>query len=113
MLRLLGHAFTVFAEIPGAGKTPDYFFYASDAEREAAEQAGPAAKVERAVAVGDAKRFDLPLDRRHPEGDPVAQIRDYVLLSRRPFGILTNGRVWRSTRATRRSSSGRATRSTW
>ena len=43
----------------------------------------------------DAKRFDLQLDKRTAEGDPVAQIRDYVLLSRRPFGILTNGRVWR------------------
>jgi len=48
-----------------------------------------------ALAVADAKRFDLPLDRRSPEGDPVAQIRDYVLLSRKPFGILTNGRLWR------------------
>ncbi len=95
VLRLLGHSFSLFAEIPGAGKKPDYFFYDSDTEREAAEQAGAAAKVERALAVGDAKRFDLALDRRHPEGDPVAQIRDYVLLSRRSFGILTNGRVWR------------------
>jgi Eco57I restriction-modification methylase/N-6 DNA Methylase len=48
-----------------------------------------------ALAVAEAKRFDLPLDRRTPDGDPVAQIRDYVLLSGRPFGILTNGRIWR------------------
>lgn len=94
-LGLLGHSFSLFAEIPGAGKTPDYFLYGGDAERDAAEQAGAAAKVERALAVGDAKRFDLQLDKRTAEGDPVAQIRDYVLLSRRPFGILTNGRVWR------------------
>jgi hypothetical protein len=95
VLDLLGHSYTLFAEIPSAGKTPDYFFYASAAEREAAEVAGAAAKIERALAVGDAKRFGLPLDRRTAEGDPVAQIRDYVLLSRRPFGILTNGRIWR------------------
>ena len=95
VLRLLAHSFTLFADIPGTGKTPDYFFYSDDEQRRAAERAGPEAKVARASAVGDAKRFDLPLDRRTLEGDPVAQIRDYVLLSRRPFGILTNGRVWR------------------
>ena len=95
VLRFLGHAFTVFPEIPGVGKTLDYLFFTDEAERDAAEIAGAAAKVERAVAVGDAKRFDLPLDRRSAEGDPVAQVRDYVLLTRRPFGILTNGRVWR------------------
>lgn len=95
VLRLLGHAYTLFPDLPGAGKTPDYLFYESDAEREAADAAGGQARVERALAVGDAKRFDLPLDCRSAEGDPVAQIRDYVLISRRPFGILTNGRVWR------------------
>jgi hypothetical protein len=95
VLQLLGHTYTLFAELPGAGKTPDYLFYESDTEREVADAAGGLAKVERALAVGDAKRFDLPLDRRSAEGDPVAQIRDYVLISRRPFGILTNGRVWR------------------
>jgi Eco57I restriction-modification methylase len=95
VLRLLGQSFALFADIPGTGKTPDYFFYTNDEQRRAAERAGSEEKVARAVAVGDAKRFDLPLDKRSFEGDPVAQIRDYVLLSRRPFGILTNGRVWR------------------
>lgn len=95
VLRILGHAFTLFAEIPGAGKTPDYFLYENDSVREAAETAGAAAKIERALAVADAKRFDRPLDRRTSEGDAVAQIRDYILLSRRPYGILTNGRIWR------------------
>jgi len=35
-LALLGHAFTLFAEIPGTGKTPDYFLYRSSADRQAA-----------------------------------------------------------------------------
>lgn len=51
--------------------------------------------MERAIAVGDAKRFDRSLDQRAADGDPVAQIREYVLLSKRPFGVLTNGRTWR------------------
>ncbi len=95
VLRLLGHAYTLFPELPGAGKTPDYLFYESEAEREAADAAGGLARVERSLAVGDAKRFDLALDRRSADGDPVAQIRDYVLISGRPFGVLTNGSVWR------------------
>lgn len=95
VLKALGHSFTLFPEIPGARRTPDYLFYATEADRAAAEVGGPAAKIERAVAVGDAKRFDLPLDSRAADGDPVAQVRDYVLLSRRPFGVLTNGRLWR------------------
>jgi hypothetical protein len=94
ILRATGHSFQLFVEIPGTGKTPDYFLYPSEGER-ASDLLEPRARIERAVAVADAKRFDLPLDRRSPEGDPVAQIRDYVLLSQRPFGILTNGRVWR------------------
>ena len=39
VLRLLRHAFTLFAPIPNADKTPDYFFYGSDATRETAERA--------------------------------------------------------------------------
>lgn len=95
ILRALGHAYSLFLEIPGTGRIPDYLLYASESERRAAEEASPPAFVERAIAVGDAKRFDLPLDRRWPEGDPVAQVRDYVLLTRLPFGLLTNGRIWR------------------
>lgn len=93
VLDLLGHSFALFQAIPGTGRVPDYLLYGSEEEREAALLANAA--VERATAVGDAKRFDVALDRRTAEGDPVAQIRDYVLLSKRPFGILTNGRVWR------------------
>jgi hypothetical protein len=95
VLQLLGHAYTLFPDLPGAGKRPDYLFYESESEREAADAAGGVARVQRALAVGDAKRFDLPLDRRSAEGDPVAQIRDYILISGRRFGILTNGRLWR------------------
>jgi hypothetical protein len=95
VLRLLGHALAVQAEIPGTGRTPDYLLFGSEAELAAARAGGASALVEGAHAVAEAKRFDQPLDRRAPDGDPVAQIRDYVAYSRRPFGVLTNGRVWR------------------
>ena len=38
---------------------------------------------------------ELPLDRRSAEGDPVTRIRDYVPDLGAPFGVLTNGRIWR------------------
>ncbi|MCS7006242.1 MAG: hypothetical protein NZL88_01645, partial [Gaiellaceae bacterium] len=61
VLRALGHSFQLFLEIPGTGKTPDYFLYRSEGERAQAERLAPWARIERAIAVGDAKRFDLPL----------------------------------------------------
>jgi hypothetical protein len=48
VLRLLGHEFALFAEIPGTGKRPDYLLYVDGAERDAAEVAGPQAKIDRA-----------------------------------------------------------------
>ncbi len=70
VLRLLGQAYTLFPEIPGAGKTPDYLFYPDNAERAAADAAGGWPRVERASAVGDAKRFDLALDHARPRAIP-------------------------------------------
>lgn len=46
VLKALGHSFTLFPEIPGARRTPDYLFYATEADRAAAEVSGPAAKIE-------------------------------------------------------------------
>jgi hypothetical protein len=94
-LRRLGHELAVQIEIPGTGRRPDYLLFASEADLAACQASGGQALIDGAVAVAEAKRFDQPLDRRAPDGDPVAQIRDYVTYSRRPFGILTNGRVWR------------------
>ncbi|MGH2904080.1 MAG: Eco57I restriction-modification methylase domain-containing protein [Solirubrobacteraceae bacterium] len=73
-------------------------FADDDARAVAAERSG-AGRYVGAVAVGDAKRFDRPLDRRRVRGelseDPVAQIIHYVAVTRARWGILTNGRLWR------------------
>ncbi|MHB9107877.1 MAG: Eco57I restriction-modification methylase domain-containing protein [Armatimonadota bacterium] len=82
---------------------PDYVFYRDDAARQAnknvlldkrlPEQGG--------LAVGDAKRWNRPLDHLLRDGraggneNPAYQIHKYVLYSGVAWGILTNGKRWR------------------
>lgn len=101
ILRALGFAYTVQAGVTVAvnRRQPDYALFLSDAERSAADGLEGVARYEHAVAVADAKKFDRPLERRSASGalseDPVAQIINYVSITRRAWGILTNGRLWR------------------
>ena len=101
VLARLGFAFTVQAGIATAGghRQPDYALFVDDGERAAADAQQGVDRYRRAVAVCDAKRFDRPLDRRRVRGalseDPVAQIIHYVAVTRRRWGVLTNGRLWR------------------
>lgn len=108
VLETLGHTFDVQASLKEPGTTPaqrpDYVFYASEdqlvanrghALDERAQHAG-------AFAVGDAKRWDAPLDQmRRGASDalsnknPSFQIFFDMLQSALPWGILTNGRLWR------------------
>jgi len=108
VLEALGHTFEVQASLKGPGTTtaqrPDYVFYVSEEHlvanrgRELDERAQHAG----AFAVGDAKRWDAPLDQmRRGASDalgnknPSFQIFFYMLQSALPWGILTNGRMWR------------------
>jgi hypothetical protein len=101
ILGLLGFSYTVQAGVTVGlnRRQPDYALFLGDDDRRAADQLDGVARYERAVAVADAKRFDRPLDRRVPGAglteDPVAQIINYLSITRRPWGILTNGRLWR------------------
>lgn len=101
VLQRLGFFFTVQASVPTASghRQPDYALFADDDARAAAAERSSAGRYVGAVAVGDAKRFDRPLDRRRVKGelseDPVAQIIHYVAVTRARWGILTNGRLWR------------------
>jgi hypothetical protein len=100
-LARLGFAFTVQAGITTAGghRQPDYALFVDDEVRAAADALQGADRYRGAVGVCDAKRFDRPLDRRRVRGalseDPVAQIIHYIAVTRRRWGILTNGRLWR------------------
>lgn len=101
LLLALGFSYIPRPDLSVAGRRrePDYALYAGDEARLEAERAGGTARYANAVAVAEAKRFDRPLDRRRATGalseDPVAQIIHYVSTTKVPFGILTNGRIWR------------------
>ncbi|MGH2744115.1 MAG: Eco57I restriction-modification methylase domain-containing protein [Thermoleophilaceae bacterium] len=101
VLQALGFAYTVQAGVPVGlnRRQPDYALFLSDIDRLTGDSLEGVARYERAAGVADAKRFDRPLDRRAavgaPSEDPVAQIINYLSITRRPWGILTNGRLWR------------------
>ncbi len=107
VLKTLGHAYFAVQpslKTPDGTKAPDYVFYWDQASRDA--NVGKVLDDEllnsRAYAVGDAKRWDRPLDVPLKEGtdpfdnkNPSYQISFYVQHSGMEWGILTNGRLWR------------------
>ncbi len=109
VLLSLGHVFEVQAPLKtGEGaKRPDYFFYHDEAARVANKNKLLTDEIlqQGAFAVGDAKSWDLPLDRTLTSSskgsdpfsnkNPSYQISFYMLHSGLPWGILTNGRQWR------------------
>ena len=101
ILVALGFQYTARPRLSVAGRRrePDYALFLSEEARDESEKAQGQASYAQAVALLEAKRFDRPLDRRRAAGnlseDPVAQIIYYVSTTRVPFGILTNGRIWR------------------
>jgi type I restriction-modification system DNA methylase subunit len=108
VLLSLGHIFDVQAPLKtGEGaKRPDYIFYHDDTARVANKNTLLTDELlqQGAFAVGDAKSWDLPLDRTltsSNKSDPFSnknpsyQIFFYMLHSGLPWGILTNGRQWR------------------
>lgn len=107
VLRCLGHTFEVQPSLdtPDGTKTPDYVFYRDQAALLAnkRQRLNELVLLNRAVAVGDAKHWDRPLDvsLKRAGGDPFTnknpsyQIAFYIQHSGLEWGILTNGRVWR------------------
>ena len=107
VLRLLGHTFEVQASLstPDGSKTPDYVFYRDQAALVAnkKKKLNDALLAGHAIAVGDAKAWDRPLDvsLKRVGGDPFTnknpsyQIAFYMQHTGLDWGILTNGRLWR------------------
>ena len=105
VLQALGHVFEVQVplKVPDSVQKPDYVFYADETAR--AINKGRTLTEEDfkqgAYAVGDAKRWDRSLDKAVKGSDsldnknPSYQIFFYMLHSGLPWGILTNGRLWR------------------
>lgn len=107
VLRSLGHTFEVqpSLETPDGTKTPDYVFYRDQAAllENKGRKLNETLLQSRAIAVGDAKYWDRPLDvsLKRSGGDPFTnknpsyQIAFYIQHSGLDWGILTNGRLWR------------------
>lgn len=108
VLEELGHTFEVRERlrIPGltGAQHPEYMFYASKEHLLAhrGRELDDRAAQDGALAVGDAKQWDVPLDQmRRDTSDsssnknPSCQIFFFLLHSKLPWGILTNGRKWR------------------
>jgi type I restriction-modification system DNA methylase subunit len=107
VLRRLGHTFEVqqSLETPNGTKTPDYFFYRDHTSLVAnkGQKLNETLLQGRALAVGDAKYWDRPLDisLKRTGSDPFTnknpsyQIAFYMQHSGLAWGILTNGRLWR------------------
>lgn len=104
VLNILGHVYEVQPSLPGVLGVPDYAFFADQETRQAAATApGKAPYWETVLAVGDAKRWGRPLDKRIVNGAPDAftnanpcyQIDYYLRRTGRAWGIVSNGRQWR------------------
>ncbi len=104
VLDILGHVYEVHPALTDAPGTPDYAFFADEgARREAALTLGEAGYWQTVLAVGDAKRWDRPLDKRIVDGAPDAftnanpcyQIDYYLRRTGCAWGVVSNGRRWR------------------
>jgi hypothetical protein len=107
VLAALGHTTEVQAALktPDGTKRPDYVFYRDGAARVAnsGKTLDDTLPTQGALAVGDAKAWDRPLDSglKSKGGDPFSnknpsfQIAFYIQHAGLPWGILTNGRIWR------------------
>ncbi|MFW6089659.1 MAG: restriction endonuclease, partial [Gemmatimonadota bacterium] len=91
-------------KLHGRLNRPDYVLFPdADAKAEAQRAEGDDAYYDRAVAVADAKYWGRPLDAKADDGDreeltnvnPSFQIVNYLVATGVPWGVLTNGRVWR------------------
>ena len=106
ILDLLGHTYEVQASLRAqqSTKTPDYiFFNSADAKPLRGMVLTENMLRDTALAVGDAKKWNRPLDVALPEKGPdkfsnqipAVQIAFYVQHSGLSWGLLTNGRLWR------------------
>lgn len=105
VLKLLGLVFEVQPPVKTTFDTgtPDYaFFPEEEARKKAHKSRGKKDYFKNALAVGDAKYWDRPLDKKlSAQGDPFEnnnpsfQIDTYLRSTGIRWGILTNGRLWR------------------
>jgi hypothetical protein len=106
VLEILGHHIEVQARAPQIehAKRPDYAFFADEKTKEKAfAEIGSKEYFNYVLAVGDAKSWNRPLDKKIKthRGDPFTnanpnyQMDYYLRITNKQWGILTNGPKWR------------------
>lgn len=105
ILRQLGHVFEGQAAVPGLAegiKYPDYVLFPDEAARQQAVAAQKTSDYARqALAVAEVKAWDVPLGKKRKgaptfdNNNPSFQIDYYLRATELPWGILSNGRLWR------------------
>jgi len=106
-LTALGWAFIVQPKSKQAGRVtrPDYALFADETTQQDAypHQGDDDAFYSRALAIAEAKFWGRPLSQKESSGreswktgeNPSHQMVSYLVGTRAPWGILTNGRIWR------------------
>lgn len=85
---------SLLSQAQQSGDRPDFTFYKSPQDRDAAGQPG-ADTFAQAVALGELKSWDTDLDKVKGKESPHGQIRRYIGNLLPQWGLLTNGRLWR------------------
>lgn len=98
IFKILGWTYEVQDKIEKRGKKqwPDYSLYESSEALKKAKNATPAHKFYQATSVADAKSWNISLDGKGlTNTNPSYQIVNYMELTKKNWGILTNGKYWR------------------
>src|SRR2546422_2136342 len=101
LFRLLGYAFEVQGHVEEGGDYPDYgLFLDRKTLDEAHKTRGTRAFYNTALAIGEVKRWNAPLDRfgrdrQNKRRNPSFQIWLYLHETKPKWGILSDGRRWR------------------
>ncbi|MGB3921237.1 MAG: hypothetical protein WBL18_08945, partial [Methanothrix sp.] len=103
VLKALGHFFGIQGKVADNARVPDYAFFSNDDSRDEAYQLqGTQDFYLKAIAVGDAKAWNISLDKSQTSGkgfwdkqNPSYQIDTYLRDTPPVWGLLTNGRLWR------------------
>ncbi len=85
---------SLLSQAQQSGDRPDFTFYKSPQDRDAAGQPG-ADPFAQAVALGEVESWDTDLDKVKGKESPHGQIRRYIGNLLPQWGLLTNGRLWR------------------
>lgn len=104
VLDILGHHYELQPPVPTlveGTKSPDYaFFMSEEVKLRAADKLGKREYFNHATALGDAKYWERPLDKKERKdrldpSNPNYKMKEYLDSTKLNWAILTNGPLWR------------------